>query len=264
MDNRKFFKDKVIVITGASSGIGRASSLKLASYGAIIVLVSRNDQKLKLVKDEIESAGGRAELIHCDVSRPEEASRMTEEVIRTFGRTDILISCAGKYVLDTSATIDLKAFHESMDINFFGTLNIISNILPVMKNQKAGHIVIINSLDSAKGIVGDAPYVAAKSALDGFGDVLRQEMRPFNIKVTSVYPGRVDTPMIEQIRVPAISARINPSEVARALIKGIKRNRAIVTVPKSLCLIPLINKIAPVLTDRLYRFFKLEGEKIDK
>ena len=231
MDNKTFFRDKVIVITGASSGIGRDAALAFSQFGSKTVLVSRKEEKLNYVKDEIQSKGGEALVIKADISSFDDTLKIARDTILKWGRVDILIACAGKYVQDITGELDIQSYQDSMALNFFGTLNVIKSLLPGMKQQGRGHIVIINSLDAKKGIIGDAPYVSAKAALDGFGDVLRQEMKPFNINVTSVYPGRVDTPMIENLEVPVISRKISPGKVVNAIIKGIKRNRATVTVP---------------------------------
>jgi short-subunit dehydrogenase len=264
MDNKAFFKSKVIIITGASSGIGRAAALALSRFGAKITLASRNEEKLNMVKDEIEAGGGEALVIKTDVSSFDETQKAVKETISKWGRIDILIACAGKYVQDITHELDIQSYQDSLALNFFGALNVIKSLLPGMKQQGSGHIVIINSLDAKKGVIGDAPYVSAKAALDGFGDVLRQEMKPFSINVTSVYPGRVDTPMIENIEVPQISRKIAPEKVVKAIIKGIKRNRATVTVPSSLSFVGILNNIMPRLTDWLYKIFQLEGTPVSK
>ena len=121
--------------------------------------------------------------------------------------------------------------------------------------------MFINSLDSKKGIVGDAPYVAAKSALDGFGDVLRQELRDLHIKVSSVYPGRVDTPMIDNIKVPWISPKISTEKVVSAIINGIEKEKPIIIVPKISYLIGALNNLSPKLMDLFYKKFRLEGTR---
>jgi short-subunit dehydrogenase len=259
---KDYFKDQVIIITGASSGIGRAAALKFAGLHAKVVLAARNEDKLNSLRDEILLAGGRALVIPSDVSVYEDAQRIVRETILQWEKVDILIACAGKYVQDTTHEIDILSFGESMAVNFYGTLNVIKSVLPEMKRRGSGHIVIVNSLDAKKGIIGDGPYVAAKAALDGFGDVLRQEMKPYKIAVTSVYPGRVDTPMIEHIKATGISAKILPGKVVKAMIKGIKKKKAIVVVPKIFFPIGALNNLVPRFLDRAYRILRLEGEKI--
>lgn len=258
-----FFKEKVIIITGSSSGIGRATSLALAQYGSKVVLASRTIDKLISLKEQITSKGGQALVIKTDICSPVDINKMIKETILKWGRIDILIACAGQYVQDITNELDINKYQQSMTLNFFGTLNSIKNTLPEMKRQRSGHIVIINSLDAKKGIVGDGPYVSAKAALDGFGDVLRQEMKPFNIKVTSIFPGRVNTPMIESIKVPSISRKIPPEKVAKAILKAIKGNKATVIVPSTFSMISILNYLIPHFSDWAYRVLKIQGQQIN-
>lgn len=260
---KNFFQDQVVVITGASSGIGRASAFLFAGLNARVVLASRNMEKLSSLRDEIQAKSGQALSIEADVRILEDAQRIARETVSTWGRIDILIACAGKYVQDSTAEIDFRSFEESMAVNFYGTLNIIKSVLPEMKNRGTGHIVIVNSLDAKKGIVGDAPYVAAKAALDGFGDVLRQELRDSHVRVTSIYPGRVDTPMIQNIKVPWSTPKIPPGKVAKAIVKGIKKNKAIVIIPSLFKPVAALNTIVPRLLDWFYRILNIKGEKKD-
>jgi uncharacterized protein len=262
MKDSLFFKDKVIIITGASSGIGRSAALIFSQFRAKIVLASRNEEKLELLEKEILTKGSQALVTRMDTCSLADTMKMTEETISKWGKIDIVIANAGKYVTDDSHNIDIHAFKESMSINFFGTLNVIKSVLPEMKRQGKGHIVIINSLDAKKGIIGDAPYVAAKSALDGFGDSLRQELKKEGINITSVYPARVDTPMIEHLKVPWVSPKISCSKVVKAMIQGIKRNKAIVVVPSTYFLLGSLNNSFPRLTDWFYRKLKIEGVRI--
>jgi short-subunit dehydrogenase len=262
MTDISFLNGKVIIVSGASSGIGRATALILSQLNSKVVLASRNEAKLTSLKDEIQSKGGQALVIKTDICSPEETQGVVNETISKWGKIDILISCAGKYVQDVTHEINIESYKESLDLNFFGTLNIIKSVLPQMKSQGYGHIVVVNSLDAKKGIIGDGPYVSAKAALDGFGDVLRQEMKIYNIKITSIFPGRVDTPMIENIKVPAVSRKIPPEKVTKAIIKGIKRNKAIVIVPSAFFLTGSLNSMMPRFLDWFYRVFRIEGEKI--
>lgn len=261
MSAKSFFQDQVIIITGASSGIGRASALLFADLHARVVLTSRNIEKLALLRDEIQANAGLAMAIEADISSFEDTQRIVRDTISKWGRIDILIACAGVYVRDSSCQIDIRLYEESMSVNFYGTLNVIKSVLPEMKHRGRGHIVIVNSLDAKKGIVGDAPYVAAKAALDGFGDVLRQEQKNSHIRVTSVYPGRVDTPMIQNIKVPWSTPKIPPGKVAKAIAKGIRRNKAFVIIPSAYLLLGALNSIAPRFLDRAYRILRIEGEK---
>jgi short-subunit dehydrogenase len=263
MTIKDFFKGKVIIVSGASSGIGRATALILSQLNSKVVLASRNEDKLISLKDEIQSKGGQALVIKTDICSPEDTRRMVNETISKWEKIDILISCAGKYFQDITHEIDIESYKQSLDLNFFGTLKIIISVLPEMKRQRNGHIVVVNSLDAKKGIIGDGPYVSEKAALDGFGDVLRQEMKNYNIKITSIFPGRVDTPMIENIKVPWISRKIPPEKVAKAIVRGIKKNKAIVVIPSASFVIGALNNTMPRFLDWFYRVFRIEGEKIN-
>jgi short-subunit dehydrogenase len=264
MNDKLFFQDKVVIITGASTGIGRTAALIFAKLNAKVVLASRNEEKLESLKENIKLRGGQALVIKTDITSFEDTQRMAKETISKWGKIDILIANAGKYVQDVADEIDIRSFEQSMSVNFFGTIYVIKSVLPEMLRQSKGHIVIVNSLDAKKGIIGDGPYVAAKSALDGFGDVLRQELKVKGINVTSIYPSRVDTPMIKNIKVPWISPKISPEKVVKAMIKGIKKNKAIIIVPSVYFLLGSLNSVFPRFVDWSYRILKLEGEKIEE
>jgi short-subunit dehydrogenase len=263
MNDIQFFQNKVVIITGASSGIGRAAALIFADLKSKVVLASRNEEELKSLKEEIQLKGGQALIRKTDISLFEDTRRMVKETIKEWGKIDILIANAGKYIQDVSHEIDIQSFKESFAVNFFGTLYVIKSVLPEMQHEGKGHIVIINSLDAKKGISGDGPYVSAKSALDGLGEVLRQEFKLKGINFTSIYPARVDTPMLQNIKVPWITPKVSPGKVVNAIIKGIKRNKAIVIVPSVYFLLGPLNNIFPRFFDWFYRKMKIEGEKTE-
>ena len=262
MNNKAFFKDKVIIITGASGGIGRAAALVFAQCKAKVVLAARNEEKLEALKEEILGQGGQALVIKTDICLFSATQDMARETILKWGKIDILIANAGQYVQDAPGEVDLQAYERSMAVNFMGTLHAVKSVLPEMLRRGQGHIVIVNSLDAKKGIVGDGPYVAAKAALDGFGDVLRQELKPEGIRVTSIYPARVDTPMLKNIVVPWISPKMSPEKVVQAIMKGIKRGKVVVVVPRAFFLLAPLNNMFPRLMDRAFRVLRIEGKKI--
>ena len=264
MNDKIYFQDKVVIITGASSGIGRVAALSFARLNARVVLAARNAERLEAVKEEIRLQGGQALVIKTDVSSIADTQKLARETILKWEKIDIVIANAGEYIQDFSREIDIQLFEQSMALNFFGVLNVIKSVLPEMRRNGKGHIVIVNSLDAKKGIINDGPYVAAKSALAGFGDVLRQELKAEGINVTSIYPARVDTPMLKNIKVPRISPKMPPDRIVKAMIKGIKRNKAAVIVPAAYFLLGPLNSMFPRLADRAYRFLKIEGEKIEK
>lgn len=259
-----YFRDKVVIITGASSGIGLVAALTLSKLNAKVVLASRREDKLRHLVQDIHATGGQGLAIKTDIASSESVKDLVEQVVRQWGRVDILIANAGQYIGGRFSEIDENAFEQSMAVNFLGTLHVIKRVLPHMLRQGSGHIVIMNSLDAKKGIAGDGPYVSAKSALDGFGDVLRQELSGLGVHVTSVYPGRVDTPMIEHLQVPWVSPKISPERVVDAMIKAIERKKSIVVVPAVYFPIGVLNNLFPRLLDWLYAIFRIEGKKIER
>lgn len=259
---RRYFKEKVVIITGASSGIGKLTALALSQMGARVALAARSELKLEEIKSQILSEGNQAISLKVDVSKFEDNERLINFVLDEWGRIDIFIANAGQYIQKYITDCDIEDIQNSMDVNFYGAVHGIKTVLPVMQNQKSGNIVLVNSLDAKKGIVGDGPYVAAKSALSGFAEVLRQEVKIFGITVTLVYPGRVDTPMIEDIKVPWISPKIPAQKVVKAILKGIIKNIPVVIVPKTYYFLGALNNIFPSMMDWLYGKFKLEGERI--
>jgi NADP-dependent 3-hydroxy acid dehydrogenase YdfG len=257
----KYFRDKVIIVTGASSGIGEVVAIRLSELGAKVVLAARNEHKLGELQYRIESSGNEAISVKTDISIESNVINLVDKTFEKWGRIDILISNAGQHVQGSLSNINTSDFKNSFDVNFYGSVYTVKKVLPIMISQKSGHIVFVNSLDSKKGIVGDGPYVAAKCALHGFGDVLRQEVKELGIKVSTVYPGRVDTPMIEDLKVPLVSAKITSDKVVKSMIKGIRKNKAIIVVPKMFFLLGTLNELAPKIMDWFYKKFKLEGEK---
>jgi len=256
-----FFEDKVVIVTGASSGIGKALALYLSRLKAKVVLAARNEVKLFELTNQINASGNEAIFVRTDISIKSDVIHLINTTTEKWGKIDILISNAGQYIQGYLDDTEEELFRKSFDVNFYGSFYAVKEIMPVMKGQNAGHIIFINSLDSKKGIVGDGPYVAAKSALDGFADVLRQEVSNTGIRVISVYLGRVDTPMIEDLRVPWISSKMSVQKVVGAIIKGIIKSKPIIVVPKTSYLLGALNNLSPRLLDWFYKKLRVEGVK---
>ena len=255
-----YFSGKVALITGASSGIGRATALALAGQGACVALASRTLTALNQAADACRSKGVEAEAFQVDVSRPEEISRLGQEVFQRFGKVDILIANAGEYVRRPGPEITQAILERAMAVNFYGCTNAVQAVLPSMLARRSGHIVLVSSLDGRKGLPGDAPYAASKGALTGYGEVLRQDLYRTGVSVTVVSPARVDTPLLtNQLRVPAISNMISAEAVARAILRGIRRRQAEVIVPWQGWLYYFVNVLSPGLADWAVRRLHLNG-----
>ncbi len=253
------FRHAVAVVTGASSGIGKATALALAREGARVVLAARRRAPLDQVAEEVAALGGEPLVVPTDVSQREQVEHLIDHTLETWGRVDILVANAGIYVRSPIREMRIEDLERSIAVNFYGTVYAVMAVLPHMLEQKSGHIVLVTSMDAKKGIPPDAPYVAAKFAASGFGDVLRQELHGTGVHATVVFPGRVDTPLIENLTVPWISAKIPPEAVARAILKGIRKRSPEVIVPWQARLLVFANTLSPRLADWAVRYFHLEG-----
>ncbi len=259
MADRQKLKDKVAIITGASSGIGRAIALELAQAGARVALASRDEAALEALATEIQERGGKSLVVRTDVTQDADIENLVQQVLETWGQVDILVANSGRYVRGPIEELSEAHFVRAMDVNFFGSLRPVLRVLPHMLKRGSGHIVLMNSLDGRWGLPTDAPYAASKFALRGFGNVLRQDLHGTGVGVTSVFPGRIDTPMIGYMRVPIVSRKIPAEAVARATVRGILRNQPEIVIPIEGIGIIGLNLLPPRLADWLVRRFHLQG-----
>jgi NAD(P)-dependent dehydrogenase (short-subunit alcohol dehydrogenase family) len=254
--------DAVAIVTGASSGIGKAIALALARKGVQVVASARNAPALEALAAGTGAAGGRIAAFPANITDRAAISRLVRETLARFGRIDLCVCCAGAYIRGPVAVLRPEQFADSMAVNFTGPLSLIYEVLPHMLQRHAGHIVAITSVDGRKGLPLDAPYVAAKSALTGFMDVLRQELHGTGVYASTILPGRVDTPMIANLKVPFVSSKIPAGRVAKAVIEAVERRKTEVIVPfwgpKTLLLAHLLS---PGMADRLIRLLGLEGKE---
>jgi NADP-dependent 3-hydroxy acid dehydrogenase YdfG len=256
------WKEAVVIVTGASSGIGRAASLRLAQAGAFLALAARRQAELETLAREIRSLGSEAIVLPTDVTFQDQVQSMVQAVLQRWGRVDVLVSNAGQYVRAPITEMSFACLERSMAVNFYAGVYTIQAVLPHMLERRKGHIVLVSSTDVKTAIPPDAPYVAAKCALSGFGDILRQELCGTGVEVTTIYPGRIDTPMIENIRVPRISAKIPPESIARAIQSGVERRKAEVFIPANTRLFYIINVFFPRTCDCLTRKLGIAGEDL--
>jgi hypothetical protein len=224
-----------------------------------VALASRKESVLVELAKEIESLGGKALVLLTDVTQREQVEAMVRQVLAQWGRVDILISNAGEYIRVPITDLEPADLQRSLDVNYFGGVYCIKAVLPHMLARKEGHIVTVTSMAGKIGLPPDAPYVSAKFALTGFCEVLRQEVRQHGIAVTNIMPGRVDTGMIDHLKFSWVSPKISPESVARAVLHGIRKKKPIVIVPPQARLLYYINVFSPSLSDRVTRFFRLEG-----
>jgi len=216
-------KDKVVVVTGASSGIGKATALKLASAGAKVMLVARGEEKLLDTKKEIDAAGGKAWIYTCDVADMASCDALVAKVLKDHGACDFLINNAGRSIR-RGIINSLDRFHDferTMQLNYFGALRLIMGFLPRMFEQKSGHIINISSI----GVLSNAPrfsaYVASKSALDSFAACAASEFLDKGINFTTINMPLVRTPMIAPTRMYEHVPTLSPEEAADLVVEAI-------------------------------------------
>jgi short-subunit dehydrogenase len=259
--NMAYLRGKTALVTGASSGIGRAISIELAKAGTNLVLVSRNAQKLKTVEQEVQSFGVNMISASGDIAERSDVKKIISQATEKLSGIDILVCNAGVYFRHPVIDQTIDDIRKTMETNFFGSLNCIYEILPHFLEKKAGHIIIISSVDGKKGLPLDSAYSSSKFALTGFGDVLRQELVDSGVHVCTVFPGRIDTPMIRNIETSGISAKISPDRVAKAVILSIVKRKKEVYVPYlSSKFFVVSNSISSGFGDWGVRFFNLKGK----
>jgi short-subunit dehydrogenase len=187
------FQDKVVWITGASSGIGEALASAFSAAGARLVLSSRRSSELERVKKKLQIADERILILPMDLADTRHIENLTREVMSLFGRIDILVNNGGisqrSLTKDTPLEIDRKI----MEVNFFGTVALTKSVLPVFLKQQSGQFIVISSISGKFGFYFRSAYSASKHALHGFFESLRMEVEKDNIKVMLVCPGKIRT-----------------------------------------------------------------------
>ncbi len=253
--------NKVVVVTGASSGIGEAMAREYAKMGAKVVMAARREQELKRIAEEIVSSGGEVAYCACDVVSEDDCKQLINVAVERFGGIDVMICNAGLSMRALFDDCDLSVLHRLMDVNFWGTVNCTKYALPHIQKSK-GSIVGISSVAGIHGLPGRTGYSASKYAMTGFLDTIRVENLKKGVHVMTACPGFTAS----NVRFSALTAdgtqqgetprneskMMTPEQVAQIVAKGIKRR-------KRLCLMEwegrgthLIKKFFPGLVDRLF------------
>lgn len=190
---------KVIVITGASSGMGAAAASYLAARGASVVLGARRADRIETLAAEITKAGGKATGVVTDVTKREDVRKLVDAAVQTYGRIDVLINNAGLMPLSPLDRLKVDEWDQMIDVNVKGVLYGIAAALPHMKAQRSGHVINLASVAGHKLFAGSAVYSATKFAVRALSDGLRQEMAAYNIRTTIISPGAVKTELLDHI-----------------------------------------------------------------
>lgn len=256
---KKRFEGEVAVITGGSGGIGRAAAEAFAARGAKVVVVGRSEAKLAEAVEAIERAGGVGEALVGDVASEADMEAIARRVAEQDGKVDVLINGAGVLHLGPVEALDAAVFRETIEVNFLGVVHAVKAFLPLLR---AGNRKVIINLSSLAGRIAPpyfSSYAGSKFAVAGFSHALRQEVSREGIRVVVVYPGPIQTPMIEgKIRgeyypLPPGVPIVGPEAVARALVRAALRPRRELAVPKRLKAPTWLGSLFPAIVDWMYR-----------
>ena len=233
---KKLFQQKVdgktIIVTGASSGIGLTVSKYLAQAGAHVLLLARTKEKLDEVKAEIEAEGGKATVFPCDLNDMESIDAVSKEILAAVDHIDILVNNAGRSIRRAvHESVDrFHDFERTMQLNYFGAVRLVLNVLPHMMQRKDGQIINISSIGVLANATRFSAYVASKAALDAFSRWLSAEVHSHKIAITSIYMPLVRTPMIAPTKIYKYVPTLSPEEAADLIAYAIvKRPKKIAT-----------------------------------
>ena len=201
-------QNKIVVITGASSGLGEATARLLSSQGATVVLGARRTERIESLATELNSKGGRALAVTVDVTRPEQVQALVDTAVKAYGRIDVMINNAGLMPHSPLERRKLDDWNQMIDVNIKGVLYGIAAALPYMQEQKSGHFINVSSVAGHKVRPGSAVYAATKHAVRVISEGLRQEVKPYNIRTTVISPGAIATNLPDSVTEADIAAGI--------------------------------------------------------
>ena len=251
------FDDKIVVITGASSGIGKATAERVAAEAAHVVLLSRTESDLETVADSIRGDGGTATVAPVDLSERDDVESTAEEIQTEAGDPDILVNSAGVGSWVAAWEAEAGEVEYNTAVTAFGAYNLARRFLPAMLDRNQGHVVIIESPTSHTPIPGATPYQVARYALRGLSESLWMDLYSTDIGVTGAVPGKVKTEYFDrnenvEERFPGTAEGLRvlePEEVADAVVTGIRQNKRRVYLPRQLRWTIFTGRLAPNRVD---------------
>ena len=199
---------KVVVITGASSGLGEAAARHLSAQGATVVLGARRIDRIKSLVDEFTGSGGKALAMATDVTRFDQVKKLVDAAVQTYRRIDVIINNAGLMPLSPLERLKIDDWDRMIDVNVKGVLYGIAAVLPHMKQQKSGHIINVSSVAGHKVRPGTAVYAATKHPVRVISEGLRQEVKPYNLRTTVISPGAVATELPSSVTEPDVAENV--------------------------------------------------------
>jgi short-subunit dehydrogenase len=260
----------VIIVTGASSGIGAAVARLFASQGYRVVLAARRLERLESLAEEINAGGGQSLVVATDLFKFEDIQKLVAVTISEFGQVDVLVNNAGFGRLKWLEQLDpVRDIQEQLQINLAATILVAREVLPHMIARRKGHILNMASLGGFIATPTYTAYSASKFGVRGFTEALRREVGVYGIHVTGVYPGGVRTEFKQHTgadrktgRTTPASLRLEPEEVARAVLNAVRRPKRTVIMPWQMRFVVWLNSHLPGIVDWVIesRFTRLERD----
>lgn len=236
--------NKVVLITGASSGIGRGLAVNLARRGASVGLLARRREILDQIAEEIINAGGRARALPADVTQVDSVRAAVEELRHQFGPIDVLVANAGISINTSVPNLCEKEIAELINVNVIGVINSVSAVLPNMIRQGHGHLVVNSSLAAYRGLPKSAAYCASKAAISSFFEALRIDLKGSGVDVTIIHPGFVKTPLIANIRRTPFLMEVDYA--VQKIIRAIEKRKKGYAFPWQLATLARACKLLPI------------------
>jgi NAD(P)-dependent dehydrogenase (short-subunit alcohol dehydrogenase family) len=226
-------RGRIVMVTGASSGIGKAAAMKIADAGGVVLLVARTPEKLEATRDAIEAMGGTAYVHPCDLSDFDDIDRMAEEALEQHGHVDVLVNNAGRSIRRSVALSYDRPhdFERTMQLNYLGAVRLILKLLPVMRERKSGQIINISSIGVQTNMPRFSAYVASKSALDAFSRCIASEIVDDKVHITTIHMPLVRTPMIAPTKMYDRFPTITPDEAADMITEAIMHHPKRIATP---------------------------------
>ncbi|BAU29274.1 hypothetical protein DFP93_13237 [Aneurinibacillus soli] len=249
--------DKIIVITGASSGIGQTTALLTAQLGAIPILLARSEDALATLTDRIQPLQPDVSYYVCDVTDENQIEDVVNRITERYGKIDIWVNNAGYGVFGSVLDAQMEDIIGMMDVNYLGVVRCTRAILPHMKKRQQGHIINVASIAGKLATPNSSAYSASKFAVIGYTHSVRAEVKPFGVYVSAVNPGPVRTPFFDRAdtsgsyRQSVEKFMIDPETVARGILKAAATGQAEVTLPRYMRAGVVLHHVFPRLFERL-------------
>ena len=238
------FNDKVILITGASSGIGRELALRFAKEKCKLALIARRVEILEALREEIENYGSELLTIKCDVTKKDEVKKAVGLTLEKFNRVDGAVLNSGVGLKQSFAVFDSSIGEQTFAVNYFGIVYFLNELLPVLKKQRSGFVAGISSLADTRGFPVSGFYSSSKAAVTSLLESLKAEYKPFNVKIISVHPGFIKTPMTDKNDFP-MPYLMDVQKAVDIIFNGLKKEKEIIRFPWQMAILTAVLKCMP-------------------